>query len=201
MLIGYVSDERYVALPDVLFEFQDAAGNSWETRSRASGGVICDLPLEREYQVTLWKPGFGAKRVLMIPDPRQPYQFRLLADGLLGYVWPKSVRASERGEFRLHSVEPYKLELCRYGWEKGSSSPAWVGTTNTVHVPRCKLLPTAITRAPASPGTRSATAVRATCSLSMRRRDRDCTIFTPRRRAVRHFRFPGSSHRNGRQRR
>ena len=33
MLIGYVSDERYVALPDVLFEFTNGRG-SWETRSR-----------------------------------------------------------------------------------------------------------------------------------------------------------------------
>jgi hypothetical protein len=35
MLIGYVSDENYVALADVALEFTDGQGGSWETRSRA----------------------------------------------------------------------------------------------------------------------------------------------------------------------
>ena len=48
-----------------------------------------------------------------------PYQFRLLSDGLLGYAWPKWVRAGETSEFRVHSVEPYKLGLWRYGWHEG----------------------------------------------------------------------------------
>src|SRR5687768_4193867 len=43
MLIGYVSDERYSALPDVLVELIDARG-SWEARSRASGAIHCDCP-------------------------------------------------------------------------------------------------------------------------------------------------------------
>ena len=33
MLIGYVSDERYVALPDVVLEFINDRGESWEVRS------------------------------------------------------------------------------------------------------------------------------------------------------------------------
>jgi hypothetical protein len=37
MLIGYVSDERYLALADVALEFVDARGRSWEARSRATG--------------------------------------------------------------------------------------------------------------------------------------------------------------------
>src|SRR5687768_9401863 len=117
MLIGYVSDERYVALADVALEFTDALGASWETHSRASGSVHLDLPAG-EYLVTLQKPGFGSKRVHMTPRPGQPYHFRLLSDGLLGYAWPKCVRSGERAEFRVHAVEPYKLELWRYGWEK-----------------------------------------------------------------------------------
>ena len=44
MLIGYVSDQQYVALADVCLEFIDIAGRSWETRSRASGSVYLDLP-------------------------------------------------------------------------------------------------------------------------------------------------------------
>jgi N,N-dimethylformamidase len=116
MLIGYVSDERYVAMPDVLLEFRKD-GESWEARSRASGAVFADLP-PGEYEVVLHKPGFGGKRVRLTPRAGQPYHFRLLSDGLLGYAWPKCVRAGEQAEFRVHSVEPYKLELWRYGWRK-----------------------------------------------------------------------------------
>ena len=36
MLVGYVSDERYVAIPEVLLEFE-ADGASIEARSRATG--------------------------------------------------------------------------------------------------------------------------------------------------------------------
>ncbi|MDB5306220.1 MAG: dmfA2 [Gemmataceae bacterium] len=116
MLIGYVSDERYVALPDVALEFIDPHGNSWEARSRASGAVHIDLPAGG-YKVVLQKPGFGAKfSRLVLPSP-EPHQFRYLADGLAGYAWPKWVQAGGRSEFRVHSVEPYKLELWRYGWE------------------------------------------------------------------------------------
>jgi len=114
-LIGYVSDERYVALADVILEFEGPHGSS-ETRSRATGAVYADLP-PGEYRVTLQKAGFGAKRqTVRLTD--EPYAFRLLADGLLGYAWPKWVRSGERAEFRVHSVEPYKIDLWRYGWQK-----------------------------------------------------------------------------------
>src|SRR5437764_12209742 len=118
MLIGYVSDERYVALPDVQLEFE-GQGGSFEVRSRASGVVHADLPLG-EYTVTLAKAGYGSKRVRInvgrIGNPS--YHFRLLSDGLLGYAWPKWVRSGEKAEFRVHAVEQYKLTLWRYGYEK-----------------------------------------------------------------------------------
>jgi N,N-dimethylformamidase len=116
MLIGYVSDERYAALPDAVLEFLDDRGDSWEARSRASGAVHLSLPQGR-YRVVVQKPGYGAKfsRVDVPADP--PHQFRLLSDSLYGYVWPKWARAGETSVFRVHSVEPYKLELWRYGWE------------------------------------------------------------------------------------
>jgi hypothetical protein len=121
MLIAYVSDERYVALSDVILEFEGASlgGASHEARSRASGSVYADLP-PGAYKVTLSKSGYGSKSAsLNIPEGRrEPYQFRLLSDGLLGYAWPKWVRSGERAEFRVHSVEPYKLNLWRYGLEK-----------------------------------------------------------------------------------
>jgi hypothetical protein len=117
MLVGYVSDEQFVALPDVLLEFE-GPGGIFEARSGASGAVRLDLPPET-YTVTLQKPGFGAKRVrLNWTAGHAPCQFRLLSDGLLGYVWPKWVRGGEKGEFRVHSVEPYKLGLWRYGLKK-----------------------------------------------------------------------------------
>ncbi|MSQ94531.1 MAG: carboxypeptidase regulatory-like domain-containing protein [Gemmataceae bacterium] len=117
MLIGYVSDERYVALADVAIEFTNAQGDSWDARSRAGGSIHCDLP-PGEYVATLAKPGFGSKRVRMPPQASTPYHFRLLSDTLYGYAWPKCVRSGEASEFRVHSVEQYKLELWRYGWEK-----------------------------------------------------------------------------------
>ncbi len=116
MFIGYTSDERYVALPDVLLEFHAASG-SVEARSRASGAVYADLP-PGPYRVVLQKPGYGAKIASAVVRPDQPCHFRLLSDRLLGYAWPKAVRSGQKSEFRVHAVEPYKLELWRYGWEK-----------------------------------------------------------------------------------
>ncbi len=117
MLIGYVSDERYVALPDVLLEFTNARGESWEGRSRAGGSIHADLP-NGEFTVTLQKQGYGSKRVRAWLPALAPLQFRLLADGLVGYAWPKYVRSGEVSEFRVHAVEPFKVELWRYGWDK-----------------------------------------------------------------------------------
>ena len=117
MLIGYVSDERFVALPEVLLEFVNSRGESSEVRSRATGSVHADLP-PGDYLVTLQKQGFGGKRITLTLPTTQPHQFRLLTDGLLGYVWPKCVRSGDEGEFRVHSVEPFHLELWRYGWTK-----------------------------------------------------------------------------------
>jgi N,N-dimethylformamidase len=117
MLIGYVSDERYAALADVLLEFESPAG-SFSTRSGASGSVWISL-LPGTYKVTLQKPGFGAKFVTLELGPgHPPHHFRLLTDGLLGYAWPKWSKSGEKSEFRVHSVEPYKLSLWRYGIDK-----------------------------------------------------------------------------------
>jgi hypothetical protein len=116
MLIGYVSDEQYVAQADVALEFVNGQGDSWETRSRASGAVVLELP-PGSYRIILQKPGFGAKFSQVTIPVSQPHQFRLLSDGLLGYAWPKWVRSGDESEFRVHSIEQYRLELWRYGWK------------------------------------------------------------------------------------
>jgi hypothetical protein len=117
MLIGFVSDQRYVALSGVEVELIGPEGSSTAARSRASGSVHADVPPGR-YEVILAKVGYGAKRVTLdLPTP-EPHQFRLLPDDLLGYVWPKWVRGGEHSEFRVHSDAAYKLELFRYGLTK-----------------------------------------------------------------------------------
>ena len=55
MLIGYVSDERYVALPGAVLEFIDEQGRSREAHSRATGAGYAELPAV-EYQVAISKP-------------------------------------------------------------------------------------------------------------------------------------------------
>ena len=117
MLIGYVSDERYVALADVLLEFQRHGQTEAIARSTPRGLVCADLEAG-DYDVTLVKDGFGSKSVQTTVDPERPCQFRLLSDRLLGYVWPRAVKSGEKSEFRVHSVEPYRLSLWRYGWKR-----------------------------------------------------------------------------------
>jgi len=117
MLVGYVSDERYVALADVMLEFQRDGRTEAIVRSTPRGAIVAQLA-PGDYHVTLVKDGFGSKSVNMTADPRQPYQFRLLSDCILGFVWPRAVKAGERSEFRVHAVEPYRLSLWRYGWRR-----------------------------------------------------------------------------------
>lgn len=120
MLIGYVSDERYVALPQVQLEFEPAGspGESIEAHSRATGSVYANLEPGR-YKVTLFKAGYGQKSVMLDMKPGMPpHHFRLLTDGLLGYAWPRQVKSGEKSEYRVHSVEPYQLSLWRMGYEK-----------------------------------------------------------------------------------
>ena len=89
MLVGYVSDERYVALDQVGVEFERDGATVAVVRSTPRGRVIADVQPGR-YEATLRKDGFGRKRVAVEVGPdREPYQFRLLNDRLTGYVWPR----------------------------------------------------------------------------------------------------------------
>jgi hypothetical protein len=116
MLLGYVSDERYLALAGVDVEVIGDAVNM-ATHSTASGAIYADVPLGR-CEIVLAKDGFGSKRVVVDLAADQPRHFRLLKDDLLGYAWPKWVKGGERSEFRVHSDATYKIDLWRYGWQK-----------------------------------------------------------------------------------
>ncbi len=117
MLIGYVSDERYVALADVFIEFRSGGKTHALVRSTPRGAVEADLD-PGEYEVTLVKQSYGSKHSRMTVDADCPHHFRLLTDGVLGYVWPRAVKSGGRSEFRVHSTEPYRLSLWRYGWKR-----------------------------------------------------------------------------------
>src|SRR5436309_15515320 len=112
MLVGYVSDEYYAALADVLVEFRSPDGRWIHARSGPSGVIHAGIAAG-EYEICLAKPGFGSKRVNVAIDTDAPIQFRLLSDRLLGYAWPKWCRGGAQVEFRIHTVEPYKLGLWR----------------------------------------------------------------------------------------
>jgi len=82
-VLAYVSDEMYLALPGVIADFESASGEVTVLHSSARGAFYGDLP-PGTYKVTLAKDGFGSKTVTV--DLTYPPQFRLLADGLIGYI-------------------------------------------------------------------------------------------------------------------
>lgn len=117
MLIGYVSDEHYQALSDVAVEVMDSAGRTVaDIRSSASGAIHADVEAG-VYSVVLAKDGFGAKRSSVVAGA-QPARFRMISDSIVGYLWPKWSRSGDEAELRVHSPEPYKAELWRYGITK-----------------------------------------------------------------------------------
>ena len=116
MLVGFVSDQRYIALSDVAV-LLEGNGQVADVRSSANGAVYADVAPGR-YKVSLNKSGYGAKYVDIEVTEDRTHQFRLLTDELLGYAWPKWVRSGEKAEFRVHSAEAYYLSLWRYGQEK-----------------------------------------------------------------------------------
>ena len=116
MLVGYVSDEDYVALPGVLLEFVNASG-SVEATSRASGAVYVDIE-PGVYRVTLWKSGFTAKTVEVMCGGERMHAFRLMSDRMCGFMWPKWVRSGESSEYCVHATQEFRLDLWRYGWDK-----------------------------------------------------------------------------------
>jgi len=118
VLVGYVSDEYYLAISDVAVLIQsESLPQPVQIHSAANGGLYAEIE-PGEYGVTLSKTGFGSKSVLVNLDEQQPIQFRLLSDKPLGYVWPKRSKPGEQAEWRVHTTEAYKLGLWRYGHQK-----------------------------------------------------------------------------------
>jgi N,N-dimethylformamidase len=115
VLVGYVSDEYFAAIPDVLVEFSWPDGSA-QARSSASGVVTADLQAGT-YQVTLVKPGFSAKRTSLSVRPGHVHQFRLLSTSASGYAWPKWVRAGESSRLCINCAEPFSVGLWRHGLE------------------------------------------------------------------------------------
>ena len=77
-ILGYVSDELYVALPEVLAEFQSLDNGAVTVlHSSPRGAFYGELP-DGAYRVTLAKQGFGSKIVTFklgakpyaVPPPR-----------------------------------------------------------------------------------------------------------------------------------
>jgi hypothetical protein len=116
--IAYVSDENYLALAEVAAEVQSTdTGAIFVLKSSPRGAFYGDIRRGR-YRVTLAKEGYGSKWLECDLDSSKPYQFRLLSDSLLGFMWPKWSRAGDRSEIRAHSPEQYQLTLWRYGLKK-----------------------------------------------------------------------------------
>ena len=82
--LAYVSDEMYVALPDVQAEFESIdTGAISVLRSSPRGAFYGELP-DGDYRVTLAKSGYGCKDCAgKHRQSNSPYQFRLLSDALL----------------------------------------------------------------------------------------------------------------------
>jgi hypothetical protein len=116
MLVGYVSDEDYVALPGVELDFENESGFVTAC-STITGAVHAEIAPGR-YRVSLGKAGYGSKRVDVEVATEKPHQFRLISNRMYGFMWPKCVRAGEKSEYCVHSTEQFKLDLWRYGWEK-----------------------------------------------------------------------------------
>ncbi len=156
MLVGYVSDERYVALDDVGVEFERDGDTVAVVRSTPRGKVIADLAPGR-YRVTLRGSGLRTKvgrhrprrgrRAAPVPAALGP------ADGLRLAALGQRRRAG-RAVLPRHGIVPADA---RCATARGASSCASsAGTTSTARTPTCRSRPTATGRRPASGSTASA---------------------------------------------
>ena len=116
-ILGFVSDERYVALSDVGILIESEEHGSVQIQTRVDGSIAAALP-SGDFKFTLWKDRFSGKRVDVTLPSAGPLQLRLLSNKLVGYMHPKWAQAGEKSEFRVHSSEEYNLKMFRYGLQK-----------------------------------------------------------------------------------
>ena len=84
MLIGYVSDERYVAIADVAVEFERDGESVGGGPFHAARRDLRRYRAGRSIASRLRKTASAPRASRCTVDPATPYQFRLLSDGLLG---------------------------------------------------------------------------------------------------------------------
>jgi len=118
MLLGYVSDEMFVAIADAQVEFRSADKSQvFLFRSTPSGAIHGEIP-PGEYDVAISHPAHGSKLSKYTNDVKaKPKQFRLMSKKLTGYIWPKWSRSGEKAEIRFSSHEVTEVSLWRLGWE------------------------------------------------------------------------------------
>jgi hypothetical protein len=117
MLIGYVSDENYLALCDVAVEVERDGETLAVVRSSPRGAV--DVPVAPgRYRLFFAREGFVPKHLDVDLAEGDRRQFRMLSDTIYGYAWPKWSRSGERTTLRVSSPRAWKAELWRYGREK-----------------------------------------------------------------------------------
>lgn len=119
-LIAYVSDEMYVAIPDVQIEFTDPndPASTFVTRSTPTGAVYAALA-PGTWLVALAAEGFGSKvSEIEVTSGGRPAMLRLLSDRMYGYARPKSTHSGQRVEVCVHAAEPFTIQLMRHGIER-----------------------------------------------------------------------------------
>lgn len=118
MLVGYVSDENYVAIADASVEIVDPSSDNPPVRVRSSASGRVDADLEPgTYQVVLAAAGYPGKRET-VHLGAAPVQFRLLSAAPYGFVWPKYSFTGDRADLCVSSPHPYRLSLWRYGRDR-----------------------------------------------------------------------------------
>ena len=88
-----------------------------------------------EWRVTLQHPGFGSKRSVVTVDPAKPHPFRLLSDSLLGYAWPKWVRAGVCEVPDAIFIDGFQPAAARVSLPSNGSGGAVGNVTRVVNVP------------------------------------------------------------------
>ena len=92
-IVGYVSDEMYVALSGVEAEFESLETREVIVLRSSPRGALYGSLAPGRYRVTLAKEGYGSKTVSVELGSGKPHHFRLLSD------YAPRVHVAEMGSF------------------------------------------------------------------------------------------------------